>query len=588
MNNYMTPPVPFTHEQNKQNDPFYIDNVLLLRPPIEAVDRTQLSIQAFLAAPSLGSRLLWLAVEAGHTSTVAALLRAGANPVGINHDAYPSSGALLAASEQGDLESVRMLVEAGADPDLHLRGVQDVDCDVSFKHWDFNTNTNANIGSGWSFSTTPLFLAIEGGHVEVVRFLLGTGRVDLTRRVEYWPSDHTALEMAALVGDLPTFAALMEHLNITGSGGDESPFFQVTNLLTSAGWSRNLEVVNYALLRLGFPAASPWAGRRGSLLTNEHRKWVEIVLRGLCGGVTRPKSIGPIEHFLDYLREPGQLTIPELPDLRHSLLEGMHMAIVHGQTDVFALLARLFARLMHQEKDDSSYDEGENQKLKCSMYSALYREPEEKQWRHLDGNAAKFESVLQARLVNAIDWDRDGIVQFLVEVMGIDPNENTKGLDSVRQDYQERPLSILERAVVDGAHDVAAYLIEHTDPYIMGYLHRYGHWTTPLAEVISGSFSTKHYRKNLVSAEDVARLLLSKGGPVSSISPPTTPNFGNGNTVVVDVVETWGRETCLCWGYKDTIRPKPWIQGKTILRLKLKEQDEAWWNRLRKRPGMPP
>ncbi|KAF6824600.1 hypothetical protein CMUS01_10178 [Colletotrichum musicola] len=118
----------------KENDPIYIAEFLLLRSPIEAADRERLSIQAVMRLPVLGPQLLWLAVEAGHTSVVAALLRAGASPVGINSHETPSSGALLAASEQGDLESVRMLVEAGVDPDLHIPlGRQDVDSDLWFK-----------------------------------------------------------------------------------------------------------------------------------------------------------------------------------------------------------------------------------------------------------------------------------------------------------------------------------------------------------------------------------------------------------------------------------------------------------------------
>ncbi|KAF6824601.1 hypothetical protein CMUS01_10179 [Colletotrichum musicola] len=340
----------------------------------------------------------------------------------------------------------------------------------------------------------------------------------------------------------------MEHLNITGSGGDESTVFQVKHLLTSAAWSGDVEVVNYALLRLGFPVASPGADRRGSLLTDEHRGWVLAVLRGLCGGVERPESVASIEHFLDYLRAPGRQTMLKVPGLHEALWTGMFMAVFHDQTDVYVFLARLLARLMHQEEDDSTYAEPDNQEFKRSLQSAMRRLSR--------GESPHFFANKSAR---------PGIVRFLVDDGFFDPNEHTRGLDAevTPENYRKRPLSLLERFVVAEAYGVAAYLIEHTDPS----------WT-----------------KNLASMEEIARLLLSRGGPVSSISPPAAPDFRNGD--VVDVVRTGlardARELCLCWGYRGTIRPKPMLTYKNVVRLELRKEDEAWWSRLQRMHQAPP
>ncbi|KAF6813470.1 hypothetical protein CPLU01_14651 [Colletotrichum plurivorum] len=556
----------------KENDPIYIAEFLLLRPPIEAADRERLSIQAVMGLPVLGPQLLWLAVEAGHTSVVAALLRGGASPIGVNSHGTPSSGALLAASSR------------------------DVDSDLWIKPkpvYMRRPNENAEIHSDWS-DATPLFLAVMGNHTEVVRFLLKTGRLNLTRRVSYRYSTYTytALELAARTGHLPTLAVLTEHLNITGSGGDESPFFQVKHLLTSAAWSRDVEVVNYVLLRLGFPVASPGADRRGSLLTDEHREWALSVLRGLCSGAERPKSVASIEHFLDYLREPGRQTMLEVPDLRKALWSGMFMAVVHDQTDVYVLLAQLLAQLMHQEEDDSTYAEADNQEFKCSLRSAMLRLRRGEDPHYFANNSARFEFILESELAHAIEWDRPDIVRFLVEKGFVDPNEHTTGLDAAvtPEYYQNRPLSLLERFVVAGAYGVAAYLIEHTDPYVMGYLHKWGYWTTPLVEALTVTFD-RSWTKSLVSMEEIARRLLSRGGPVSSISPPAAPDFRNGD-VVIDVVRIGlardARQLCLCWGYRGTIRPKPMLTYKNVVRLELRKEDEAWWPRLRKMPEVPP
>ncbi|KAF6805999.1 hypothetical protein CSOJ01_09141 [Colletotrichum sojae] len=562
----------------KENNPIYIAEFLLLRPPIEVADRERLSIQAVMGLPVLGPQLVWLAVEAGHTSVVAALLRAGASPVGVNSHGTLSSGALLAASEQGDLESVRMLVEAGVDPDLHIpRGGQDVDCGLLFKPkpvYIRRPRENAEIHSDWS-DATPLFLAIMG----------------TTLSYRYSTYTYTALELAARTGHLPTLAVLTEHLNITGSGGDESPFSQVKHLLTSAAWSRDVEVVNYVLLRLGFPVASPGADCRGGLLTDEHRGWVLTILRGLCGGVERPTSVASIEHFLEYLREPGRQTMLKVPDLRKDLWEGMFMAVLHDQTDVYVFLGRLLARLMHQEEDESTYAEADNEEFKCSLRNAMLRLRRGEGPHYFANNSARFELILESELAHAIEWDRFGIVRFLVEDGFLDPNEHTKGLDAVlTPDYfRNRPLSLLERSVVAGAYGVAAYLIEHTDPYVMGYLHEWGYWTTPLVEALTVTFD-RSWSKSLVSMEEIARLLFSRGGPVSSISPPAVPDFRNGD-VVIDVVRIGlardARELCLCWGYRGTIRPKPLLTHKKVVRLELSKEDEAWWPRLQKMPQIP-
>lgn len=77
---------------------------------------------------------------------------------------------------------------------------------------------------------------------------------------------------------------------------------------------------------------------------------------------------------------------------------------------------------------------------------------------------------------------------------------------------------------------------------------------------------------------------------MSDISPSGVPEFKNGS-VILDAVKPrkLGQPmVCLCWGYANTMRPKPDLKGKWIARLEMTEEDEEWWPRLQKMIEVPP
>ncbi|MDE0200553.1 MAG: ankyrin repeat domain-containing protein [Caldilineaceae bacterium] len=95
-------------------------------------------------APAIGSEALFTAIEKGDVEMVRILVEAGAD---INAaDGFGGNTPLHEAVEQGDAEIVRILVAAGAD--VHAEGY---------------------------FDRTPLTLAAEEGATEILQILLGTG-----------------------------------------------------------------------------------------------------------------------------------------------------------------------------------------------------------------------------------------------------------------------------------------------------------------------------------------------------------------------------------------------------------------------------
>ncbi len=96
------------------------------------------------STPSVGSEALYSAIEKGNVEMVRILVEAGAD---INAaDGFGGNTPLHEAVEQGDAEIVRILVAAGAD--VHAEGY---------------------------FDRTPLTLAAEEGATEILQILLGTG-----------------------------------------------------------------------------------------------------------------------------------------------------------------------------------------------------------------------------------------------------------------------------------------------------------------------------------------------------------------------------------------------------------------------------
>lgn len=151
------------------------------------------------------------------------LLEAGANPDGAP-DAYAGESPLKAAAMRGDLESVQLLLTAGADPEGSTPG------------------------------RTALMLAASAGHRDVLEALLDAG-VEVNAKASSWP--RTALACAAEAGQIECVRFLieagakvgpddLEELEVTGDP-------RVIRLLKAAQGGRGA--------RPGWTAATGAAGR---------------------------------------------------------------------------------------------------------------------------------------------------------------------------------------------------------------------------------------------------------------------------------------------------------------------------------------
>ena len=136
----------------------------------------------------MGQALLH-AAEEGKIEAIRRLLDAGADPNGAIHgDGSP----LIAASKEGHIEAVTLLLDRGADPDLVVSG-----------------------------DGSPLIAAADEGHIEVVRLLLDRG-ADPNVGIS---GDGSPLIAAAGEGYLEIVNLLLEHGATIDEGvvGDGSP-----------------------------------------------------------------------------------------------------------------------------------------------------------------------------------------------------------------------------------------------------------------------------------------------------------------------------------------------------------------------------
>ncbi|KNC49630.1 ankyrin [Thecamonas trahens ATCC 50062] len=168
---------------------------------------------------STGHSPLFLAVDAGHTDVVALILEEGANPQArVNQKNGPAMlTALHAASGNGDLEIVQMLLAAGAEADpvsarahftpLHnaaRRGHADVVIEL--------LDAGANVGALTKGETTVLFSAVKFAQRKVAKILIDANAHINARNGE---RRVTALYIAACQGyvdlcaDLITAGALV-------------------------------------------------------------------------------------------------------------------------------------------------------------------------------------------------------------------------------------------------------------------------------------------------------------------------------------------------------------------------------------------
>lgn len=128
---------------------------------------------------------LHTASEAGDVETVRSLLEGGADVK--ERDIYHQT-AILLASRSGKLQVVELLVEYGAD-------------------------VNSHDGIGW----VPLHVASRNGHLEIVQSLLNHGADVNSKTHDHW----TALHFASIIGHATIVEALMKHGANVGVRNDE-------------------------------------------------------------------------------------------------------------------------------------------------------------------------------------------------------------------------------------------------------------------------------------------------------------------------------------------------------------------------------
>jgi hypothetical protein len=143
--------------------------VVLAIAPVRAVAQSAISARR----PAPLDRALYEAAEEGDLDAINALLNAGAN---VNCTIPGDGSPLIGAARKGRLEAVRLLLDRGANPNLSVRG-------------DGN----------------PLIMAARDGHVDVVALLLDRGAlID-----EMVPEDENALIQASERGRLEVVKLLI-------------------------------------------------------------------------------------------------------------------------------------------------------------------------------------------------------------------------------------------------------------------------------------------------------------------------------------------------------------------------------------------
>jgi len=113
--------------------------------------------------------LMWAAAE-HHSSVVAALLEAGADPRARTKKGFT---ALHFAAREGDLESSRLLLAAGVD--VNIRSRPDPKRQARFVGDDLGAGVGMRAADDGSDGSTPLLVASVRGHVPLALFLLEQG-----------------------------------------------------------------------------------------------------------------------------------------------------------------------------------------------------------------------------------------------------------------------------------------------------------------------------------------------------------------------------------------------------------------------------
>ncbi|KAM5349643.1 hypothetical protein ACJ41O_006148 [Fusarium nematophilum] len=484
--------------------------------PYIAQQETPLPLPAWCYSPPWGRVLLLKAAEEGNPRDLATLLRAGVDPFEKNEHGNPWSRAFYITINGGDVESVRLLVNAGVDPGSRMSGFLNEDEGV------------------WG---TPLTIAIERRQLNVVEWLVGTGRAEIAVGSDS-ENITNAVDAAAGEGFLPSLRVLVEHptfgLRATNNLPTQNPqVFNGQRLLIYATSSKEIDIIEYVLDILGIPPPSVGQVWTRPTLSPEQRALVLAAIGWACSEADSRTITYLLRYFLD---SDGKFLEAESLD-RQQLASGRFKASCSDDAASFVLLMDLEAQRRQ------AIGEAETEFLEMHTIRCL-------QWAASHGSL--------------------GIVQYIVENESADVNKIH--VTHQRSSVGLYPETVLHLATRHRQAAIVKYLVEnaHADGHI-----RNEAGSTPIQVAL------------VQEDRETVQVLLSHGGPLSRIEEDSGPGEGaDCDKPVVEIamdISSEAREVILRWRYlsgSDACTEQPRRRRMVAMRFEQSELGEGWLERI--------
>jgi len=245
---------------------------------------------------------LLAAVRVGNFELIKLLVNKGAD---VNLHGHSNETALMAAAKHGDINMVRFLIKKGAKVKSLVKywgsAMSVASNEGHIEIVKYLHSNGADIDSRVAHVGTPLIEAAENGHVEIVKFLINNG-ADVNKKEAHIG---TPLICAAKGGQLDVVKCLIE------KGADLSDgVAHVGTPLIEAAQNNHLEVVKY-LIAKGADINQSIAHVGTPLITaTESRNW-EVTTYLIEKGAGLDKSVAHVGTPLINAAEDGQLRLVE-------------------------------------------------------------------------------------------------------------------------------------------------------------------------------------------------------------------------------------------------------------------------------------